>query len=354
MRPSQPASASAAEHDVLGAHDDLHAAALLLRRAVPLRHEERAVPGSDRDVPVLAAEHLAGDEVGGADERRDELGGRPRVHVARAAELLDLPGPHHGDDVGEGERLALVVRHVEGRHADLALDPLQLGAHLLPEPRVEVRERLVEEEERRLERQRAGESQTLLLAAREVRRAPLAEVAEPHDLERALDALAASPRAGRRRRGAADSGNATFSRTVMCGQIAYDWKTIPSRRSLAETPSRPGVEERAAAHGTAPASGRSSPAMQRRVVVFPQPDGPSSERNAPSSIVNDTPRTASTEPKDFRRPATPSITGLLRASTRPARRGRARGPRARAQVPRTRSRAPRGHGTTPPRTAPRA
>ena len=72
----------------------------------------------------------------------------------------------------------------------------------------------------------------------------------------------------------------------MCGQIAYDWKTIPSRRSLAET-SVPASASKSARPptNTVPASGRSSPAMQRRVVVFPQPDGPSSERNAPSSIV---------------------------------------------------------------------
>src|SRR5512132_4119768 len=38
----------------------------------------------------------------------------------------------------------------------------------------------------------------------------------------------------------------------------------------------------------------SSPAIQRRSVVFPQPDGPTSTMNSPSSIVRSTPSTART------------------------------------------------------------
>ena len=35
-----------------------------------------------------------------------------------------------------------------------------------------------------------------------------------------------------------------------------------------------------------PAVGAMKPAIMRRVVVLPQPDGPSSETNSPSSIVS--------------------------------------------------------------------
>src|SRR6185295_16806423 len=37
----------------------------------------------------------------------------------------------------------------------------------------------------------------------------------------------------------------------------------------------------------APASRLSKPAMQRRVVVLPQPDGPSSEKNSPAFTSNE-------------------------------------------------------------------
>ena len=45
-----------------------------------------------------------------------------------------------------------------------------------------------------------------------------------------------------------------------------------------------------------PRSARSNPAMQRSVVVLPQPLGPSSEMNWPGATVNDTSSTAVTAP----------------------------------------------------------
>src|SRR5688572_15997493 len=50
-----------------------------------------------------------------------------------------------------------------------------------------------------------------------------------------------------------------------------------------------------------PWSGCSKPAMQRRVVVLPQPLGPSKETNSPGATVKETPPTAATPPKLFAR-----------------------------------------------------
>jgi hypothetical protein len=43
---------------------------------------------------------------------------------------------------------------------------------------------------------------------------------------------------------------------------------------------------------TVPEDRSSNPAMVRRSVVLPQPDGPSSEKNSPSRIVRSMPRSA--------------------------------------------------------------
>ena len=45
-----------------------------------------------------------------------------------------------------------------------------------------------------------------------------------------------------------------------------------------------------------PADGSSNPAIIRRVVVLPEPDGPSMAKNSPSPISRSTPATASTSP----------------------------------------------------------
>ena len=86
--------------------------------------------------------------------------------------------------------------------------------------------------------------------------------------------------------------NAMFSNTVMCGKRARSWNTIPSPRSPGSssfTTSSPMT--------ISPEVGVSRPEIMLRVVVFPQPDGPTMMRNSPSSIRRFTPATATTDPK---------------------------------------------------------
>ena len=77
--------------------------------------------------------------------------------------------------------------------------------------------------------------------------------------------------------------NARFSATVMCGYSAYDWNTIAMSRSIAGTSltTRPSML-------ISPPVIDSSPAIIRKVVDLPQPDGPSSTMNSPSATVNET------------------------------------------------------------------
>ena len=90
--------------------------------------------------------------------------------VARRAGLLDPAVVHDHDQVGERHRLFLAVGDVDEGDAELALEALQLGAHLDAQERVERRQRLVEEQDRRIGDQRAGQRHALLLAAGELRR----------------------------------------------------------------------------------------------------------------------------------------------------------------------------------------
>ena len=70
-------------------------------------------------------------------------------------------------------RLDLVVRHVDGRDAELALELRDVGAHLHAQLRVEVRERLVHQEHLRLPHDRAAHRDPLALAARQLLGAPV-------------------------------------------------------------------------------------------------------------------------------------------------------------------------------------
>src|SRR5258708_11903478 len=82
------------------------------------------------------------------------------------------------------------------------------------------------------------------------------------------------------------SGNATFRATGICGQIAYDWNTIPRfRRSAARSRRAPRATNVSSQQGMRPSSGVWKPAMHIRVVVLPQPEGPSSVTNSLSLTV---------------------------------------------------------------------
>ena len=72
---------------------------------------------------------------------------------------------------------------------------------------------------------------------------------------------------------------------------------MPIWRSCAGTSSpSAGAETRRPPIEMRPPVACSSPAMQRRVVVLPQPEGPSRETNSPTAISKDTPPMAVTGP----------------------------------------------------------
>src|SRR6266705_1279426 len=104
----------------------------------------------------------------------------------------------------------------------------------------------------------------------------------------------------------------------MCGQIAYDWKTMPRLRLCGAKNTRRGTEATTRPRSAlSPASGCSSPATRRKVVVLPQPLGPSSVKISPRSTSSDAPSRARTAPKTL---VTPSrrrtITGAALSASR--------------------------------------
>src|SRR5262250_554972 len=145
-----------------------------------------------RDPGVLCARgaHASMEDHRLTEEIAHEGGGGLFVERARRANLLDAPAVHHRDAVGEAERLDLVVGDEEHGDAEAALEELDFHAHLLTELRVEIAERLVEEEEIRLVDEGAAEGEALHLPAAQERARPLAEPAEADQVEDAFDLLA--------------------------------------------------------------------------------------------------------------------------------------------------------------------
>ncbi len=152
---------------------------------------------------------------------------------------------------------------------------------------IELRRRLVEQEQRGPQRQRRGEADPLELAAGELGRPPTDEMQRVHRRERLLDAP-----------GISSGGVPTFSRpkATSFSTLAIttcssgSWKTVatvPARSAgRARRVSCPATTTRPANRppwkcGTRPAKARSS-------VDLPEPDGPSSATDSPGASSSET------------------------------------------------------------------
>ena len=112
------------------------------------------------------------------------------VHLLRWADLLEDPAGEHRDPIAERDRLDLVVGDVDRRHSHPAVQPLQLGPHLDPQLRVEVRQRLVQEEHLRLAHQRASHRDALPLPPGELSGTPAEQVLQAEHPTHLVDAAA--------------------------------------------------------------------------------------------------------------------------------------------------------------------
>jgi hypothetical protein len=150
----------------------------LLRRAVRL----------EADLEIVRADPGVAEAVYGPDKAHHELVRGMLVEVPRLAGLLDPALVHDDDAIGDLHGLFLVVRHENGRDVDLFVEPAEPRAELLPDTGVEGAERLVEEEDPRLDRERARERHALALAAGELRRVAVREAVELHESQELVDA----------------------------------------------------------------------------------------------------------------------------------------------------------------------
>ncbi|MCY1537219.1 hypothetical protein D9M68_727070 [compost metagenome] len=96
----------------------------------------------------------------------------------------------HGHPVGHGQGFALVVGHVDHSDAEALMDVLDFHLHVFAQLLVEGAEGLVHQHQLRLEDQRAGQGDALLLATGKLAGVAVAEGVQLDHGQRALDPLA--------------------------------------------------------------------------------------------------------------------------------------------------------------------
>jgi hypothetical protein len=113
------------------------------------------------------------------DEPRGERRRGAGVQDVGRGILLDAAVAHQDDLVRHAHRLGLVVRHIDHRDTQLALQRVDLAPHLLTKLRVQVRQGFVHQADRLLGNDRAAKGDPLLLAAGELSRLPIEQAVEP-------------------------------------------------------------------------------------------------------------------------------------------------------------------------------
>ena len=274
------------------------------RAAVDL--EER-----QRDGPPAVGQNR-GEQVhpGRAHERGDEaVPGRP-VEVPRRPDLHDPPLAEHADPLGHRQRLELIGRRVEHRHAELPVEPLELHPRVVAEFGVEVRQGLVEEEQLRPPDDRAPDRDPLLLAAAQRLRPAPEGVADPQE----LGDLADPPLDLRRVQARLPQG---------IGEIVVDRQVRVEREGLEDHPDPAALDGSVGQVSTPrPDGSRVEPlepghrAEQRRLA------GPARSEDAEELASRSPPPSASTSPKRLTAPET------SRSDIRPARGRRGATPRS--------------------------
>ena len=136
------------------------------------------------------------------------------VELERRADLRDRAAVEHDDLVGHRHRLDLVVGDVDHRRLQRVVQFADLEAHLHAQRRVEVGQRLVEQERLGLAHDGAADGDALALAAGELARLAVEIVGEVQRRRRLRDllvddVLGALP--------AIFSAKAMLLRTLICG-----------------------------------------------------------------------------------------------------------------------------------------
>ncbi len=126
------------------------------------------------------------DEQIGADQLRHVGGARPPEELLPRTSLRNPPSIHHHDPVPEDERLERAMGHVDADAWQLAEKRPQLASELPAGLHVECGQRLVEQQQPRLEYERARQRHPLLLSTGELRGEAVAEIGHAGSLERLL------------------------------------------------------------------------------------------------------------------------------------------------------------------------
>ena len=221
------------------------------------------------------------------DQRGDEAIGGPAVEGQGVGHLLQAPLAEDRHPLAQRHGLGLIVGDIDGGCAQAVVEAADFALQLAAQGGFQVRERLIEEEEFGLADQGPAQGDALPLSAGELTGAAVQEVVDAQrgggGADAALDLRLGGPPQGEA------EGEVAPDRQV--GIDAPCWKTMATWRWRGGRPS-----STCPSRTMLPRLGGSRPAIIRRTVVLPQPEGPTNTSTSPSATSRERSSTARTPP----------------------------------------------------------
>src|SRR5665213_54458 len=155
------------------------------RRIGPLarRHSDGPAVRVDENHAVAEGSASSLKEVAVTEKFGDEPVNRALIQFLCSANLDDVAVIHERNAVRHRKGLGLIVRDKDRRDLCRGEDASDLVAQRLAKPRIEVRQRFVQQKNRRADHQRARERHALPLTARNLLRKPVAELRQTDKIE---------------------------------------------------------------------------------------------------------------------------------------------------------------------------
>src|SRR5882762_2712993 len=179
---------AAREHGHFRAHEYLDGVAVGDGAGFERAHDP-TVGGRNFSERTVRSGRPSHDPVIRAHEGGHERRLRPVVQVLRSAQLFESAVTHHADVIGQHQRFGLIVGDVDEGRAERRLQLLELDFHVLAKLQIERAQRLVQQQQCRLQNQAARDGHALTLAARQLVDAFVRGVAQSHPFQHRIAAF---------------------------------------------------------------------------------------------------------------------------------------------------------------------
>jgi hypothetical protein len=179
---------------MLGSDKDRNGLAWPKHRVGSCWYGEQANDGIDDQAIAVTDMQDAIDEIALSHEFRREPGARLQIDALRTSSIRDMATAHHHQFIRNRYRLLLVVGDMNECGADFPLYPLQFALHLPAQLQVKRAQRLVQQQDIRLDRKSSGKSDALALAPGKLVRFLWCGVAQSDEVKHTQDALFAIAR----------------------------------------------------------------------------------------------------------------------------------------------------------------